>query len=71
MGLKLDLKRSAGIEPRAAYDTPIAAMKPEFGKILREPNAFVSFDVCHFGASSFRFSMRTREIVSSFNAECE
>ena len=71
MRLKFDLKSSAGIEPCAAYDTRIAAMKPEFGKILREPNAFVSFYVCHFGASSFKFSLRTSEIVNSVNAECD
>jgi len=71
MRLEFDLKSSAGIEPCAAYDTRISTTKPEFGKILREPNAFVSLDVCHFGASSFRFSLRTSEIVNNVNAECD
>jgi hypothetical protein len=48
MRLKLDLKRGAGIEPRAAYDTPIATMKPEFGKIFCQSDALVRFYVRHF-----------------------
>src|SRR5438094_9453861 len=67
---ELDLIRGAGLEPRAAYNAHLTTMKPEFGKILCQPDAFVILDVCHFSASSFKSSLRFCEIVSSANAEC-
>ena len=74
--MQFDLKRSAGIEPRAAYDTRIATMKPEFGKIFCQPDAFVRFYVRHFSTSSFKSSFRgggaarrLRLIKNSFDPE--
>jgi hypothetical protein len=52
MGLKFHLEGREGIEPRAAYDTRVATMKAELGKIFCQANAFFRFDVCHFDASS-------------------
>jgi hypothetical protein len=36
--LKLDLKGSVGVEPRAAHEADGASIQPEFREILRQPH---------------------------------